>query len=156
MSIAKRLKWYLDSNGISYECVHHARTRTSLASAREAHVPASELAKCVLLEDERGYVLAVLPASCRLDFDKIEERLHRRLELASEPELRRIFRDCATGAVPAFGNLYGVPTLLDNRLLQPAEVFFEAGDHEDLVHLSGLAFRALLSDAERGEIGTAH
>ncbi len=155
MSIARRLKWYLDSNGISYECVHHARTRTSLASAREAHVSANDLAKCVLLEDERGYVLAILPASCRLDLAKIERQFHRHLELASEAELHEIFADCEVGAVPALGRVYNVPTLLDDQLLGLSHLFFEAGDHEDLVHLSGLAFRALLSQTQHGEISTA-
>ncbi len=156
MSIASRIKWYLDSRGISYECVHHARTGTSLASAREAHVPADDLAKCVLLEDERGYVLAILPASRRLDLHKIERYFHRRLELASEAELRDIFRDCEVGAVPALGMAYNVPTLLDDHLLGLSHLFFEAGDHEDLVHLSGLAFRALLADTQHGEITTTY
>ena len=155
MSIAKRLKWYLDSNGISYECIHNTRTLTSLATAREAQVPADDLAKCVLLEDERGYVLAILPASCRLDLAKIEHQFHRQLELASERELHDIFGDCEVGAVPALGRAYNVPTLLDDQLLRLSHLFFEAGDHEDLVHLSGLAFRALLSESQHGEISTA-
>lgn len=156
MSIAKRLKWYLDSNGISYECVHHPHTRTSLASAREARVRADELAKCVLLEDEQGYLLAILPASCRLDFAKIERQFHRHLRLASEDELREVFEDCELGAVPALGRAYDVPTLLDDHLLGLSHLFFEAGDHQDLVHLSGLAFRALLAQTQHGEISTAH
>jgi Ala-tRNA(Pro) deacylase len=155
MTIARRLKWYLDSKGVSYECVHHTRTRTSLATAREAHVKADKLAKCVLLEDERGYVLAILPASRRLDLKRIERQFHRRLELASEDELIDIFEDCEVGAVPALGKAYNVPTLLDDQLLAHSHLFFEAGDHEDLVHLSGLAFRALLAQTQHGEISTA-
>lgn len=156
MSIARRLKWYLDSNGISYECIHHARTVTSLASAREARVPAEGLAKCVLLEDERGYVLAILPASRKLDFRKIARQFHRHLELAGEDELHRVFGDCEVGAVPALGKPYNVPTLLDDELLALPDLFFEAGDHEDLVHLSGLAFRALLDQTQHGAISTAY
>lgn len=156
MSIAKRLKWFLDSKGISYECVHHARTNTALATAHAAQVRAHDVAKTVLLADERGYVLAILPASRHLDLEKIRRQLNRRLEIASESELGRLFPDCEVGAVPPMGPAYGIPTLLDEPLLELTDLFFEAGDHEDLVHLSGLAFRALLADAERGQISTAY
>ena len=72
MNIATRLKQYLDSTGISYECIHHPRTATTLAAARKANVPADDVAKCVLLGDDQGYLLALLPASHRLDLDEIE------------------------------------------------------------------------------------
>lgn len=156
MNIATRLKQYLDSTGISYECVHHARTSTTLAAAREAQVPADDVAKCVLLGDDRGYLLAILPASHRLDLDEIERQLDRRLALVKEEELGNVFADCALGAVPAMGKAYGIPTLVDHRLLDLIHLYFEAGHHEGLVHLSGLAFRALLADSEFGEISRAH
>ena len=156
MAIAKRLKWYLDANGLEYEVVHHDHSTTSLESARAAHVPAGKLAKCVLLEDERGYLLAVLPASCHLDFAEIEEQLARRLELASEAELADVFGDCEPGAVPAAGPVYGIPTLVDDSLLRMPDVYLEGGDHEELVHLSGPAFRKLLAESLHGRFSRPH
>ena len=156
MHIATRLKEYLDSTGISYECVQHTRTATTLAAAREAKVPAAGVAKCVLLGDEQGYVLAILPASHRLDLERVEHQLQRRLALVDEAELGQVFADCALGAVPAMGKPYGIPTLLDPELLERIDLYFEAGNHEHLVHLSGLAFRALLADSELGTISRAH
>ena len=156
MNIATRLKQYLDSAGISYECIQHPRTATTLAAARKANVPADDVAKCVLLGDDQGYLLAILPASHRLDLDEIERQFDRRLALVNEEELGNVFADCALGAVPAMGTAYGIPTLLDHRLLDLIHLYFEAGSHEGLVHLSGLAFRALLADSKLGRISRAH
>ncbi len=150
--IATRLKWYLDAHGICYEVVHHEHVETSLESAHAAHVPGGRVAKCVLLEDERGYLLAILPASCRLELARVRKQLQRRLEFASEAELGLLFGDCELGAVPPLGAAYGIPTLIDDSLLRMPDVYFEAGDHEDLVHLSGSAFRALLANAQHGRI----
>ena len=129
MSIARRLEWCLNAHSIPYEIVHHAPTQTPRDSARAAHVPEGRVAKCVLLEDERGYVLAIVPSCCRLDLKEIRRQLHRHLELASEPELTQIFHDCEAGAVPPIGRAYGIPTLLDDSLLRLPDLFFEAGDH---------------------------
>jgi len=156
MAIAKRLKWYLDHHGLCYELVHHEPSSTSLGTARAAHIPAGRVAKSVLLEDERGYVLAILPASCRLDLGEVEARLQRRLELASEAELSDLFGDCAIGAVPAAGSAYGLPTLVEDSLLRLPDVYLEGGDHEELVHVSGMAFRALVAQSLHGHFSRPH
>jgi len=156
MAIASRLKGYLDSRGICYELVHHEYSATSLTRARAAGIPQGRIAKSILLEDEHGYLLVLLPASCRLALEQVRERLHRKLELASEEELAALFEDCALGAIPAIGPAYGVPTLIDDPLLRMPDVYFEGGDHEDLVHLSGMAFRALLADAPHERCSRPH
>lgn len=148
--IATRLKWYLDTHRICYEVVHHTHDDTSLGCARAAHVPGGRVAKCILLEDERGYLLAILPASCRLQLHRIRDDLKRDLELASEAELGLVFGDCEVGAVPPIGDAYGIPTLIDDCLLRMPDVYFEAGDHEDFVHMSGSAFGALLARGQHG------
>jgi Ala-tRNA(Pro) deacylase len=150
MAIAARLKWFLDSRGAHYDLVPHPPTSTSLGAAEAAHVPGDRVAKSVLLEDERGYVVAVLPASHRIRIRELTEQLERSLELASEPELEELFRDCEPGAVPPVGAAYGLPTVVDDSLLNAPEVYFEAGDHEDLVHLSGVEFLSLLAGARHG------
>lgn len=153
MSIASRLKWYLDTRGVCYEIVHHAHSQSSLESARAARVPRGRVAKSIVLEDERGYLLAILPASCRLDMRRVRRSSRRPLQLASEAELGVLFEDCEMGAVPAIGRAYGIPALIDDCLLRMPDLYFDAGDHEDLVHLSGSAFRALLAGSEHAPIG---
>jgi Ala-tRNA(Pro) deacylase len=150
MAIAPRLKWYLDARGVEYEVIPHPHTGSSLETARQSHVPPERLAKSVLLEDERGYVMAIVPASHRVDLRSLGDQLHRDLELASESELPSLFRDCEPGAVPPVGSAYQIPTVYDEALAELTEVWFEAGDHEDLVHVSGGAFLRLLEGARHG------
>ena len=148
--MSRRLRWYLDARGVKYEVLPHLRTQTSLQTAREAHVAPERLAKSVLLEDEQGYLMVILPASRRIELDRLERQTGRHLELASEPELVDRFRDCQVGAVPALGEAFGLRTLIDDSLLVAEDIYFEAGDHEDLVHMDGEAFRELMSDAQHG------
>ncbi len=150
MSMAVRLRWFLDTRGISYETLPHPHSSSSLETAREANVPGDKLAKSVILEDERGYVMAILPASCRIALADLQRALHRKLELASEEELGQLFKDCEVGAVPPIADPYGIPAVVDDRMLSVDDVFFEAGDHEDIIHLSGEAFLELQKNATHG------
>lgn len=153
MSLATRVQWYLDHHECDYEVVHHPRSRSALESSSMAQVPPGRVAKGVLLEDERGYLLALLPAACQLDFDAIREATDRRLTLASVGELRRLFPDCAEGAVPALGSAYNVPMLVDDALLRLPDVYFEGGDHEELVHVEARTFADLMSRVDHARIG---
>jgi len=154
--MSSRLKWVLDSHGIDYEVVPHAWAPTMAETARAAHVPSGRVAKCVLLEDERGYLLAVVPASCRVDLDALDRILGRWLELATESELEEIFEGCNQGAVPPIGGAYNIPMAIDQSLLRLSDVYFEGGDHEELVHVTASGFRELLTGAMPGRIGRPH
>ncbi len=156
MTIARRLKWVLDTHAIDYQVVQHAHTQTSADSARSAHVPTGRVAKCVLVEDERGYVLAIVPASCRVSLEALEQTLGRHLELASEAELEDIYQDCELGAVPPVGATRAIPIAVDDSLLRLPDVYFEAGDHEGLVHVTGESFRRLIGASLHGRFGRVH
>ena len=152
MAIASRLKWYLDVHGLEYEILSHSHTTTSHDSACAAHVPEEQVAKSVLLGDEWGYVMAILPASRRVVFDSLQTQLGRTLHLASEKELAEVFFDCELGAVPSLGDAYGIPTLIDDALLEASDIYLEAGDHEALVRLRGTDFAALAASWQHGPI----
>jgi len=145
MAIARTLKSYLDDHHVPYDTVHHAHTETAMDSARSADIPLHQMAKAVVLEDEKGYVVTVLPSNNRLDLEWVNDELERHLELASEPELRGLFSDCATGAVPALSEAYGLDVLWDDHLKPVNDIYIEAGDHENLIHLHGEDFRRLMS-----------
>lgn len=147
MAIATTLRHYLEAAHIGYSVVRHPHTETSTASASSAHVDPCALAKAVLLSDDDGYLLAVLPASRALDLDKVESVTGRHLALADEGALTGVFNDCEYGAVPALGAAYGVETLVDETLHEHEEVFFEAGDHEVLLGVEGPSFKRLMADA---------
>lgn len=150
MAIAHTVEQYLNSHDVDYELVEHPRAVTSMRTAQVAHVPGDRLAKSVLLEDERGYLMAVIPATHRLDLGKLHHQLDRRVGLAIEREVRELFRDCDPGAIPALGAAYRIEAIVDDALLQQPDVYFEAGDHEALVHVSGNAFGAMMAGVPHG------
>jgi len=104
----------------------------------------------VVVKDASDYAIVVIPASNWLKMDSLRRELNRDLHLATEDEIAELFDDCELGAVPPLGPAYGIETLLDESLTSLADVYFEAGDHVQLVHLSGEDFQALLSGARRG------
>lgn len=148
MAIASRLADYLIEQDADFELISHPHSSTSMESAQLAHVPGALLAKSVVLEDDRGYLLAVIPASCKLDLGELHRQTNRNLGLATEYELGALFEDCEPGAVPPFGSVYDVETILDERLAEESDIYFEAGDHEQLVHVSTETFEMLMGDVQ--------
>lgn len=149
MGIAITLKHYLDNHDVDYEVVDHPYASTSMDVAREAHVPPEKIAKCIMLEDEGGYVMAVCSASSRIKLGSLYREINRRLEFASEEELADLLGDCVPGAVHPVGEVYDIEVVIDEELLAESDVYFEAGDHEGLIHVRADAFEALMHNAER-------
>jgi Ala-tRNA(Pro) deacylase len=148
MPISPRLAGYLDERRARYELCDHAPTDTSAQTARCAHVPPRHLAKSVILEDERGCVMAVLAADQRVHIGELARLLGRHnLHLSDEARVKLLFHDCAPGAVPAFGMAWGMETIVDQTLISIPEVYIEAGDHEQLIKLTREDFNALMRDA---------
>src|SRR5436190_20163199 len=148
MGIAMTLKDYLSKMGTEYEVLSHPRAVTALETAQAAHVPGDCLAKAVVLEDGKGYVMAVVPSTHQVRLSALSRQLKRELHLAKENELSALFKDCELGAMPPIGLAYGMETVVAEDLAQEPEIYFEAGDHEALVHVSGTEFRTLMSGAE--------
>ncbi len=147
MTISKKLRNYLDREGIRYDAVAHPRTATASESAQAAHIPGDHMAKAVVIHHEAGYALAVVPSCNRVDLTALQDLLDRRLGLASEAETCALFEDCDVGAAPPIGAAYGVQTVIDNSLMGQDDIWFEAGDHKTLVHLSGADFDRLMRGA---------
>lgn len=149
MTIATRLKNYIESAGVPYDIVAHQRTSTSQQSAVAAHVPGSRMAKGVVIHHELGYALAVVPSTHRVELGALQDLMDKRLGLASEDETGSLFQDCDVGAIPPIGAAYGVPVILDESINDAADIYFEGGDHKTLVHVSGRDFRNLTREATR-------
>jgi Ala-tRNA(Pro) deacylase len=115
-----------------------------------AHISGELVAKAVVLQDDDGYVLAAVPSTHRVELDALGRALDRSVNLATESEISELFEDCAVGAIPPIGNAYGLEILLDVSLTALSDVYFEAGDHRSLVHMSGTDFAFLMIDAQRG------
>jgi len=151
MAIAMTLAEYLQSHHSAFEMMTHAHTGCSLDTAATAHVPGDRLAKSVMLKDDAGYVMAVLPSTCHVSISALNRRLGRHLQLAEEWELAGLFRDCEPGAIPAVGPAYGLKTLIDERVTQQRDVYFEAGDHEGLIHMPMDQFLELMGECDRAQ-----
>ncbi|SAK45095.1 aminoacyl-tRNA deacylase [Caballeronia ptereochthonis] len=149
MSMSATLQDCLRSKGSQYEIVRHPYSHSSAESAAAAHVPGDRLAKTVLFEDEQGYVAAVLPSTYAVRLSELWTRTGRHLMLAKEPDLRELFKDCDAGALPPVCTAYGMQTYLDESLAQQPDIYFEAGDHEQLIHMGTDQFLHLMDQAER-------
>jgi len=159
MSIPHTVRMFLDNQRIRYELIAHKGTATSLRTAKEAHIEADRLAKAVLLEDDlehSHYLMAVLPASRRLELPEVAIAAGRRLHFASEEDAAGLFEDCEAGAIPPVGAAYGVEMLIDESMLELPEVYFEAGDHQHLVHVQGDDFAKLFAESARGRFSQPH
>lgn len=150
MAMAETIKSYMLKHKIDYELVAHPKTSTTRESAEAVHIPEDHIAKAVIVKDIQSYAMVVIPGHHWLKLKLMTEELGREFELAEETEINKLFSDCQSGAIPPLGPAYKMETFMDQRLLTLANVFFEAGDHEHLVHLSGEAFRTLLKGVRHG------
>jgi Ala-tRNA(Pro) deacylase len=118
-------------------------------------VSADSLAKAVVLKGGDGFMLAVLPASRHIHFEELRRLLGRDVDMANEEQVETLFVDCEPGAVPALGAAYGLNVVLDESLAQLPDVYFEGGDHANLIHMSGTSFQELMAKACHGRF-TGH
>ncbi len=149
MAIAMKVSDYLADLDIAYDVLTHPHTMTSSESARATHVPGARLAKSVVLEDDDGYVMVVVPSDRQVDLGELHRQTNRSLGLATEGELGRLFADCEIGALPPIGPAYGIETLVDDAIAEQSEIYFEAGDHEQLIRVTHEGFHALMGEGIR-------
>ena len=150
MAIAATVQRFLEDNSVGYDLVSHPHTGSSHETAEAAHVSEDHIAKAVMVRDAAGYAMVVVPASNWVDVEHLRKELNREVHLATEEDFAKLFSDCEAGAVPPLGPAYTIETFLDQALLSLANVYFEAGDHEHLVHITGDDFRSLLAGVRHG------
>lgn len=134
---ATRVKDFLDTNRIHYASVVHPTAYTAQGTAAYAHVSGKEMAKTVIVKVDAQIAMAVLPASAQLNLAALKKVANAKsVSLASEPEFEFKFPDCDLGAMPPFGNLYGMAVYVDESLTFDKEIAFNAGSHSELVRMS--------------------
>jgi Ala-tRNA(Pro) deacylase len=124
-----RVANFLADSQVSFERILHAPAMTANRRAHVLRVPGGRLAKCVLLKSAKSYHVAVLPATQRIDLDKVGSHLGGEVRLAQTGEISEVFRDCEWGALAPFGTLYGLSTLLEDSFDPNALLIFEAQLH---------------------------
>lgn len=150
MAMADTVEKLLIKQAVDYKLVAHPRTYSSRDTGKVAHIAEDHIAKAVIVSDEKGCAMVVIPASHWLKLEALQQETGREFALAEESDATGLFPDCSTGAIPPLGPAYGLETFLDERLTTLANVYFEAGDHEELVIVTGDAFLELLRGVRRG------
>ena len=145
MPVLTKLKEFLHANRVRYEVRAHPSAYTAQEVAAAEHVPGREMAKVVIVRDGGEYLMAVLPAPYHVGLERLGRAAGRTgLCLATEAELARLFPGCEPGAMPPFGNLYGIPVWVDKLLAREDEIVFNAGNHEQTVHMKYADFARLV------------
>ena len=142
---ATKLKQFLDSQGIRYVSISHSISYTAQEVAASAHVRGKEMAKTVIVRIDGRLAMAVLPASPKVDLNLLKEGIGaRQVELAAESDFQEAFPGCELGAMPPFGNLYGMEVYVDPSLSKDKEIAFNACSHRELIRMAYGDFEGLV------------
>jgi Ala-tRNA(Pro) deacylase len=141
----KSLKKFLDDNRVKYVCIAHSPAYTAQEVAQSAHVPGREMAKTVMVELDGQMAMAVLPANRKIVLQDLRELTGSdQVRFASEEAFQQRFPDCETGAMPPFGNLYGMEVFVAESLTQDDQIAFNAGSHTEIIKLAYADFERLV------------
>ncbi|MBV4460975.1 YbaK/EbsC family protein [Pseudomonas sp. COR58] len=151
MRMARKVQSSLKQAQCEYDIVAHPHSSSSLETARVAGVPAERVAKSVILDDRHGhYLMAVLPASHHLDLSKVPDG--GQWQITRESNLAHLFDDCERGAVPPLGDAYGLDMVIDPLLTRQKDIYLEAGNHNNLLHMSIPEFLKAVPHAQVREL----
>ena len=141
----QKLKQYLDEHNVKYVCVTHSLAFTSVDIAKSAHIPTKQMAKSVILKTDGKFLMVVIPAAYQVDLALISQALGgKSIQLASEYEFAKVFPDCEVGAMPPFGNLYGLDVYVAESVTEHDEIAFNAGTHSEIIKLAYSDYEALV------------
>lgn len=136
---------FLDKEAVRYDLSEHPPAFTAQQMAAAEHEPGRFVAKPVIVKADGECIMCVLSACCKIDLGRLKDQLGAgSVELADETEIGRMFDDCELGAEPPFGNLYGVPTVMDKSLEKDDHIKFQAGAHSKAISMSMVDYRKLV------------
>jgi Ala-tRNA(Pro) deacylase len=132
----ERLEEFLGTRGATYDRIEHRDAFTAQEEAAAAHVSGWTWAKVVMVKEREGLAMAVLPACCAIDMNRLKGLIGRgELRLASVEEILALFPGVEPGAVPPFGPLFGVPTFVEEALVNQRDIVMPAGDHRTAIRM---------------------
>lgn len=141
-----KVKQFLDSNNIKYLSIKHSPSYTAQEIAASAHVPGKIMAKTVIVKLDGTMAMVVEPANHKVNFDHLKKSSGAKdVALASESEFQDRFPECELGAMPPFGNLYGMDVFIVDSLTSDDQILFNAGTHTELIKMSYKDFEKLVS-----------
>ena len=141
----KKLKDFLDDQNIKYIVIIHSPVYTAQEIAASVHIPGKELAKTVMIRIDGKMAMAVLPAIYKVDFDLLKKFTGAsKVELTNEHDFKDMVPGCEVGAMPPFGNLYGMEVFVAETLAEDEEIAFNAGSHTELIQMAYKDFERLV------------
>jgi len=144
MSISRTLNVYLDHERVHYDVLPHPEAFRAAEIAHTLQTPEKEMAKVVIVKAQERFVMTVLPANSNVDLHRLRTVFATHsVRLATEDEITGLFPDCELGAMPPFGNLYGLPVYVDQSLTEDEEIVFQAGTHSDAIRMRYWDFASL-------------
>src|SRR5690554_3751719 len=145
----ERVRQYLDEQNIKYSILQHSPAYTAQEVAESVHVTGRHFAKCVMVKIDGRLAQVVLPASDQVDLKRMAQSVGATsVELAREDEFQESFPDCEVGAMPPFGNLFGMEVFVSPHLTAADRIAFNAGNHTDVMQLSYGDFQRLVDPIE--------
>ena len=143
--VLKKLREYLDDNNVAYFVISHSQAFTAQKIAAAAHIKGKNIAKTVMVVADGKMAMAVLPANERVNFEVLQDALGVvKVRLPNENEFKDRFPSCETGAMPPFGNLYGMDVYVTESLAGDHEIAFNAGSHTELIQMQYQDFERLV------------
>jgi Ala-tRNA(Pro) deacylase len=143
--ISTRLKRFLDDNGVGYDVMHHDPAFTAQELSARMHISGYEFVKVVVVKLDGNFALAALPAPLRVNFKSLAQAAGvKKVSLASEQEFQQLFPDCELGAMPPFGNLYNLPTYVEQDVSLSENIVVNAGTHAEAIRLRYADFSRLV------------
>ena len=135
---------FLDDNKVEYVTIRHSPAYTAQKIAAAAHIPGREVAKTVMVNIDGKMAMAVVRATDQVDLDLLRSAAKAdSVTLATEDDFRDAFQGVELGAMPPFGNLYGMAVFADEALTKDTQIAFNAGSHTELLQLDYEDFQRL-------------
>ena len=145
---ATRIKQFLEENDVPYTRIEHEISYTAQETAALAHIPGREVAKTVMVRIDGVLAMAILPATNRLNKERLKGVAHaREVTMATERDFKDMFPDCEVGAMPPLGNLYDLKVYVDKSLAADEHIAFNAGTHQELIQIAYRDFERLVRPA---------
>ena len=139
---------HLDRHNVKYVVITHSPAYTAQGIAGLTHISGKELAKTVMVKLDGKLVMAVVPAMLHVDLALLKKAANAQTaSLASENDFKDVFPQCETGAMPPFGNLFGMAVFADESLTRDKEIAFNAGTHRELIRMAWEDFKKLAEPA---------
>ena len=154
MAVSKKIISFLEKNKVKYEILKHRTVYTAFDKAKTLKIPEKMVGKTLVLKTDGKLAMVLIPANKNLDKEKIKKLLKaKKVELVSERLIKNKFKGVKVGAIPPFGNLWGLRTFIDNSLMREKEIILNGGDYNFSIKLKSKEIKKLVPDSIFGNFG---